>query len=189
MKSIERIHLVVVSVLAFAAQGAVAADCQPFIEGISVYERELKNAIHDEAEDLPKELARYERARQSRYSDQAERIENKIRAGYVGMRRLQPPANVAKLHADMVDYYKSGVAMLDAIERRDAEGRDAAEIATWVGLRQYFLNIRKLFVEHDCNSGDVEAIDTHYLPKLDETIDNLRREMVPASKGDPASLK
>jgi hypothetical protein len=175
MKSIERIHLVVISVLVFVAQSA-AADCQPFMETISGYEREVKEAMHDEPEDLPKELSRYEKARQSNYTtEQAERIEKKIRAGYLGMKMIKPPASVTKLHADMVDYYKSGVAMLDAIERDDAEDRRAAELATWVGLKKYFLNIRVLFVKHDCNMGDVEAIDAHYLPMLDETIEGLRR--------------
>ena len=56
MKSIERIHLVVISVLAFVAQSA-AADCQPFMKSISGYERELKEAVHDETEDLPDEAA------------------------------------------------------------------------------------------------------------------------------------
>jgi hypothetical protein len=162
------------AILVASATQALAGDCTPMLERIAPYERGVGEAIDDEAEDLPKELSRYSRAMQSGHSDQAERINRKIRSGLVALEALDAPVEVAKLHAGLIDYYRAGVAVLDARAHGDEAAHHAAEIETWLGLRSYFKNLRDLFVEHDCMPGEVEAINDDYLPMLDEQIAKLR---------------
>ena len=167
----------IISVVAAALAIGIAApadDCRRPITGLESYERELKRALQDEPEDLPKELQRYGRALDSGDAAQAERIQRKIRSGRVALETIAPAPDLARLHADLIDYYSAGVAVLDARSRGDDRARSAAELETWLGLRRFFTNLRALFVEHGCNQGDVEALDQHYLPALDEQIERLR---------------
>jgi hypothetical protein len=173
MQAIGRMTVVLTTILAIGAETS-GADCPPLTERIDSYERELKTAMRDEPEDLPNELRRYARALESDDAAQADRIQQKIRAGFSGLLEIDSPPDVARLHADMIDYYRAGVAVLDARDRGDDQARHRAEIQTWLGLKQYFTNIRELLVEHDCNAGDIAAIDEHYLPELEEHLEQMR---------------
>ena len=82
--------------------------------------------MRDEPEDLPKELQRYARALESEDAAQADRIQQKIRAGFSGLREIDPPPDVTQLHADMIDYYRAGVAVLDARDMGDDRARHTA---------------------------------------------------------------
>ena len=160
---------------------AMAQGCPSLMDGIGTWEGELKEVLRDEPEDLPKELERHGRALASHDVDRADRIQERIRAGYRGLKTISPPSEVEKLHSDMIDYYRAGVAVLDARKSGDDRARHAAEIETWVGLKAFFTNLRDLFVEHDCNAGDVEAIEQHYLPELEAHLVEMRRgESLPA---------
>lgn len=169
MYLIARIAVMMITILAIVPP-ALAQGCPALLKGLESWESEMKNAIRDEPEDLPKELARYSKALESQDAAQADRIQQKIRNGYNGLKAISPPSEVAVMHSDMIDYYRAGVAVLDARNSGDHQARHAAEIDTWLGLKRFFTNVRDLFVEHDCNAGDVEAIEEHYLPELEKQL-------------------
>ena len=174
----QMLFVVIASVTLIPA--AWASDCSMLEKKIDSYERQLKAAIRDEAEDLPMELRRFAKALASGDVSRAERIENEIRTGYANLRTIEPSSGLTKLHVDMTDYYRAGVAVLDAQRADDASTLKAVEVETWVGLRAYYANVRDLFAAHGCNEGDVKAIDERYLPVLNERIEKLR-------KGEPIS--
>ena len=173
MRSVPGIAALLAVLLGLPA-GASADDCGPLDERIAGYERELKDALRDEPEDLPFSLRSWERARENGPQAKAQRIETKTREGLVALKAIEAPQDVARLHADMIDYYRAGVAFLDATEREDAAARQQAEIAVWLGLKRFMTNLRDLFTLHDCNADEVAAIEAEYLPKLDEAVARLR---------------
>jgi hypothetical protein len=165
---------IVVATLGLAAT-AGAQSCNRAVPGLAAYEGDLKRAIQDEPEDLPMELRRHLKALASGDVAQADRVDAKVRRAHAALSELSPASGLVRLHGDMTDYYGAGVAVLDARSRGDEAAERAALLETWVGLRSFFANIRDLAVEHGCNAGDVEAIDQHYLPRLDAQIARLRR--------------
>jgi hypothetical protein len=173
MRSIGGSLAVILAALGMASS-TFAADCKPLIKGMDAYEHGMKDALNDEPEDLPKELRRFKKALASGDTAQADRIQKKIRRAPGSLRSKKAPPALRTLHADMIEYYEAGVAVLDATSRDDKDARRAAEIETWIGLRKYFTNIRDVFVEFRCNEGDVEAIEANYFPMLDAEIDALR---------------
>jgi hypothetical protein len=153
---------------------ALAGECPALMASVDVYDRLMSEAIDDEPEDLPKELHRYGRALASGDTAQAARIRGKIEKAFAAMQSVKPPIEVSKLHSGLVDYYGAGVAVIAAREQDDQAAQHAAEIETFVGLKQYFVNVRDVFAEHGCGEGEVEAINEHYLPRLDQHIEAMR---------------
>jgi hypothetical protein len=173
--------LMIVATFAIGAE-ALAEDCKQSITGLDSYERELKQAIRDEPEDLPKELQRYAKALGSGDSAQADRLQRKVRAGYAELKMIASPPSLAQLHADLIDYYRAGVAVLDALDSGDDRARRNAELETWLGLKRFFLNLRALSIEHRCNEGDLEALDQHYLPEIEKRIEQMRSGQDPPDR-------
>ena len=153
---------------------ALAGECPTLIASIDVYDPLMKEAIDDEPEDLPKELHRYGRALASSDTAQAARIQGQIEKAFAAMQSIDPPIEVSKVHSGLVDYYRAGVAVIAARKLDDQAAQHAAEIETFVGLKQYFVNVRDVFAEHGCGEGEVEAINQHYLPRLDQHIEAMR---------------
>ena len=158
--------------LSLPAQGADS--CDEWKRSYAAYEDEVSKAIQDEPEDLPKELRRYAKALASGYTDQAEKIETKIRGGLTGLQGINPHADMTRFHADLIDCYRNGVAVLDADRSGDGPGRLAAEVRTWQAFRQLFVTVRDLLDARGCDPGDVEAIDQKYLAHIDAEIEILK---------------
>jgi len=167
-------HLAAIAAALLLGTGASAEDCRKLIQGLDAYEREVKRAIRDEPEDLPKELGRHARALEAGDPARADRIQRKIREGLIALEGIDPPPDLARLHSGMVDYQGAGVAVLDARDAGDVPGRRTAELETWLGLQRLFTDLRAVFVAHGCNQGDVEALDRHYLPELAKHIEAIR---------------
>ena len=112
MHPLGRFIVITIATLAVGSE-AKAEDCKKSIAGLDAYERELKQAIRDEPEDLPKELRRYAKALASGDPAQADRIQRRTRRGLVGLNMIDPPPDLARLHDGMIAYYRAGVAVLD----------------------------------------------------------------------------
>lgn len=110
----------------------------------------------------------------SGHTAQADRIEQKIRSGFIRLQAIEASARVATMHAGMIEYYRSAVAFLDAHSEGDVAARRAAELDTWIGSREFFVDLRGLLVRHECASRDVETIDRRYMPALNDRIQKLR---------------
>lgn len=152
----------------------VADDCTEWKKTFATYEDEVYKAIQDEPEDLPKELRRHAKAIANGYTDQAERIEKKIRGGLTGLQAINPHPDMTRFHADLIDCYRNGVAVLDAEQRGDGPGRNAAEIRMWQAFKRMFVTVRDLLASRECDPGDVEAIEQKYLVHIDEQIETLK---------------
>ncbi len=165
------IVLLVVS-LSVPVLGADA--CDDWKRSYATYEDKVAEAIQDEPEDLPGELRRHAEAVSNGQTDYAERIENKIRNGLSGLLAIQPDPDMARFHTDLVACYRSAVAALDAANRGDGRGRRTAELHTWQAFRSLIVTMRDLLVAHDCDPGEVDAIDQKFLPEIDAQIEALR---------------
>jgi hypothetical protein len=160
--------------LLVSASTAIAGDCEPLMKQIEPYDRALKEALDDEPEDLPKELSRHAEFIRSGETERAMVIDNEIRSGLAGLLKIESPQPLQTLHAGLIAYYRAGVSVLDTQKQGGAALHDA-EIETWTGLKNYYVNLRDLFVAHDCMPGEVEAIEEHYLPKLEAQLEELRK--------------
>ena len=154
------------------AQGADS--CDEWKRSYSVYEDEVSEAIQDEPEDLPKELRSHGKALARGDTDYAERIETKIRGGLVGLRKIKPHPDMTGFHADLIECYRNGVAVLDADRNGDGPGRLAAEVRTWQAFRRMFVTVRDMLAARGCDPGDVEAINQKYLTYIDAEIEALK---------------
>lgn len=151
---------------------ALGADsCDEWKRTYAVYEDEVYKAIQDEPEDLPRELRRHAKALSSGQTDQAERIDQKIRGGLVGLEAITPHPEMARFHADLIDCYRNGVDVLDADRSGDGPGRRAAEVRTWHAFREMFVTVRDMLVDRGCDPGDVQAIEQKYLIQIDAEIE------------------
>ncbi len=160
--------------LLVSASTAIAGDCKPLMKQIEPYDRALKEALDDEPEDLPKELRRHAEFMRSGQTDRSMAIDHEIRSGLAGLLKIEAPQPLLTLHAGLIAYYRAGVSVLDAQKQGGAALNDA-QIETWTGLRNYYVNLRDLLVAHDCMPGDVEAIEEHYLPTLEVQLEELRK--------------
>ena len=160
--------------LAVSMSAQSADDCAEWKATFATYENEVERAIQDEPEDLPKELRRHAKAVANGYTDQAQKIDAKIRGGLTGLRAIEPPPDMTRFHANLVDCYLNGVAVLDAENRGDGPGRNEAEIRTWQAFRRMFMTVRDLLTERGCDPGDVTAIEQKYLIHIDAEIEALK---------------
>ena len=146
--------------LAAFLQAHGADDCTEWKRTYATYEDEVYKAIQDEPEDLPKELRRHAKANANGYTDQAKKIESKIRGGLTGLLAIDPHPDMTRFHADLIDCYRNGVAVLDAEARGDGPGRNAAEIRTWQAFRRMFVTVRDLLVSDYLRhiDGEIEAL-------------------------------
>jgi len=158
--------------LSLPAQGAES--CDEWKRTYAVYEDEVSRAIQDEPEDLPGELRSYAKALARGNTDHANRIETKIRGGLTGLQQIDPHPEMRRFHADLIQCYQNGVAVLDAERSGDGPGRLAAEVRTWEAFRQMFVTVRDLLDARGCDPGDVEAIDQKYLAHIDAEIEILK---------------
>ena len=154
------------------AQGA--DDCAEWKRGFAVYEDEVEKAIQDEPEDLPKELRRHAKAVANGYTDQAEKIDRKIRGGLSGLQAINPHPDMAGFHVELLACYRNGVAALDSEQRGDGSGRHAAEISTWQAFRRMIVSVRDLLAEHGCDPEEVDAFSQEFLPQIDAEIAALK---------------
>ena len=161
--------LLIVATLALGAD-----DCEEWKRSYASYEDQVYEAIRDEPEDLPDQLRRHATAIANGNTEYAERIENKIRNGLSGLLAIQPDPDMARFHTDLVACYRSAVAALDAANRGDGRGRRTAELHTWQAFRSLIVTMRDLLVAHDCDPGEVDAIDQKFLPEIDAQIEALR---------------
>lgn len=63
--------------------------------------------------------------------------------------------------------------MIDAEHGGDARRRRSAEISTWQSFGAFFVTLRRVLADHDCDEGDIEAIDRKFLPHIDAQIARL----------------
>lgn len=150
-----------------------AADCSRWEASFSRYEEQVYEAILDEPEDLVQELERFTKAWRNGDVERAARIENKIRGGLAGLREIRPHPEMAKFHADLIEYYTHGVDVIDAEQSGNGRQRRSAEISTWQSFRAFFVTLRRVLADHDCDEGDIEAIDRKFLPHIDAQIARL----------------
>lgn len=148
--------------------------CDEWKRSFAAYEHEVSAAIQDEPEDLPRELRRHAKALARGYTEQAERIEAKIRDGLTGLEAIDPHPDMRRFHAELTHCYRNGVAVLDAERNGDGPGSLAAEVRTWQAYRKMFVAVRDLLEAHGCDPGDVEAIDQKALAHIDAEIEILR---------------
>jgi hypothetical protein len=163
-----------VGLLLVSGSTAFAGDCKPLMKQIEPYDRALKQALDDEPEDLPKELNRHAELIRSGETERAMAIDHEIRSGLAGLLKIEAPQPFLKMHAGLIVYYRAGVSVLEAQKQGGAALHDA-EIETWTGLKNYYVNLRDLLVAHDCMPGDVEAIEEHYLPTLEAQLEEMRK--------------
>lgn len=148
--------------------------CDEWKRSLAAYEHEVSAAIQDEPEDLPGQLRRHAKALARGYTDQAERIEAKIRGGLTGLEAIDPHPDMRRFHTELIHCYRNGVAVLDAQRSGDAPGSLAAEVRTWQAFRKMIVAVRDLLEAHGCDPGDVEAIDQKYLVHIDAEIEALK---------------
>jgi len=169
-----------VALLLVPASTAIAGDCKPLMKQIEPYDRALKEALDDEPEDLPKELSRHAEFIRSGQTERSMAIDHDIRSGLAGLLKIEAPRPLLILHTGLIAYYRAGVSVLDAQQQGGAALHDA-EIKTWTGLKNYYVNLRDLLVAHDCMPGDVEALEEHYLPTLEAKLEEMQKgEPLPA---------
>lgn len=162
-----------VGLLLVSVSSAFAGDCEPLMKQIEPYDRALKEALDDEPEDLPKELDRHAEFIRSGETDRAMALDHEIRSGLAGLMTIDAPQPLQTLHSGLIAYYRAGVSVLDA-QKQGGTALHDAEIETWTGLKNYYVNLRDVLVAHQCMPGDVEAIEEHYLPTLEAQLEELR---------------
>lgn len=171
---VQKTAILAILLIALCPPARGADSCDEWKRTYAGYEDEVSKAIQDEPEDLPKELRRYAKALASGYTEQAEKIEAKIRGGLTGLQEIDPHPEMRRFHADLIECYQNGVAVLDADRNGDGPGRLAAEVRTWQAFRQMFVTVRDLLDARGCDPGDVEAIDQKYLAHIDAEIEILK---------------
>ena len=119
-------------------------------------------------------MRNYSEALASGNTDYAERIEAKIRGGLTGLQQINPHPDMTRFHADLIDCYRNAVAVIDAEQRGDGPGSNAAEVRTWQAFRQMFVTVRDMLSARGCDPGDVQAIEQKYLIHIDAEIDAVK---------------
>jgi hypothetical protein len=157
---------VLLSLLILLTSTPGAADCSRWESRFGRYEEQVYEAILDEPEDLVQELERFTKAWRNDAVERSARIENKIRNGLSGLREIRPHPEMAKFHTDLIEYYTHGVDVIDAEQSGNSRQRRSAEISTWQSFRAFFVTLRRILADHDCDEGDIEAIDRKFLPHI-----------------------
>lgn len=144
------------------AQGA----CASWMASIDAYDRACDAVLKGEPEDAVSALTRLFEAQVGGDAAAFPELEARFRGKAEAFARIEAPAELAELHAKLVAYYRAVEAAADGILRRGEDIFSPAVRAAYQALHDYYRDMLGLLAEHQCDRGDIEALEKKMLPRL-----------------------
>lgn len=173
-------HLICCPILILMTVPSVAFDsCRTWQEAVSEYSEKVDRIVPGEVSDIQKMIRDAVMRKQAGDFETVGSIGKKLSSMTGALRELDPPVDLARHHDLLLVYTES---VLNAVEQVASSGIDyenmpADQILTLLpvkitheNLLNYYQELLDLLVRHECDRGDIEALETRIIPELKETI-------------------
>jgi hypothetical protein len=169
------------SVMVLTVATPARAGCEAWLASHADYGRELEEVLEGDPDRYLSAITTAIELRigqdQSRLAELRKALEARSRR----VRVISVPGELATQHRLLADYLDSVVAAVAAVETRDLPydqlPRDELifRLPTrrcYEALLEYYRELLRVLERHECDQGDVEALRTRYIPKLEDVLTN-----------------
>lgn len=138
--------------------------CESWMASIQDYDAAFERVMQGEPEDLLQFVM------EARDPSRKTAAKSAAAAKLSGLKDIAPPPELSNLHGRLVAYAQAVVQAAAAAKPTDTDRSTPALRLCTQALLDYYTMLRDLLRKHDCQGGDLEAIEQRILPQLEALL-------------------
>jgi len=151
-------------VLLYSSPAAAGEPCEAWMASLRDYDAAFERVMQGEPQDL---LRLVEEARDPDRKAAAKQVAG---AKLSGLKDIDPPPELSTLHGHLIAYAQAVVKAVAAAKPTDMGTNGTALRPCYRALLDYYLALRDLMRKHNCQGGDLEALEQNMIPALERVL-------------------
>jgi hypothetical protein len=158
--------LVAAFALLSVAPATAAESCESWMASIKDYDAAFERVMQGEPEGLLQFVM------EARDPDRKAAAKKAAAEKLAGLKGIDPPPELSAVHGQLVAYAQTIVQAAAAAKPTDTDLSVPALRKCYRALLDYYLSVRDLMRIHNCQGGDLEALEQRIIPQLEGLLNN-----------------
>lgn len=150
-----------VAAFSLVSPATAAESCESWMASIKDYDNAFERVMQGEPEGL------LQLVMEARDPDRKTAVKKTAAAKLSGLKAIDPPPELSAVHGQLVAYAQAVVQAAAAAKPTDTDVSTPSLLKCYRALLDYYLSLRDLMRKHNCQGGDLEALEQDIIPQLE----------------------